>query len=166
MTDSMASRALGSGRSQVRRPGRLAALRARLRRESLDRELASGIAPWRSPAHAARALQLTSARRRENYAQGLERVLAETERVDGAGGSISNRFSGVVPPNAAAVMLCAPTIWEIVATLRAPAPVSAEGMARLRTLLSDGAGPLYGAGNADQLRQALEHISRWLPVAT
>ena len=39
-----------------------------------------GIAPWRSPAHAARALQLTSARRREAYAAGLERVLAETER--------------------------------------------------------------------------------------
>ena len=69
-------------------------------------------------------------------------------------------------PDPAAVILCAPTIWEIVATLRAPAPVSAEGMARLRTLLSDGAGPLYCAGNADQLRQALEHISRWLPVAT
>ena len=121
-----------------------------------------GIAPWRSPAHAARALQLTSARRRETYAAGLERVLAETERT----GGISTRFSGVVMPDPAAVILCAPTIWEIVATLRGPAPVSAEGMARLRALLCDGAGPLYCAGNAEQLRQALEHISRWLPVAT
>ncbi len=63
------------------------------------------------------------------------------------------------------MILCAPTIWEIVATLREPAPVSAEGMARLRSLLCDGAGPLYCA-DGDQLRQALEHISRWLPVAT
>jgi hypothetical protein len=161
MIETMASHALGSERSRVRQPGRLVSLRARLRHESLDRELASGVAPWRSPAHAARALQLTSARRRDAYAVGLERVLAETERPPR-----STRFSGVVAPNAAAVILCAPTIWEIVATLRASAPVSAEGMARLRALLCDGAGPLYCAGHDDQLRQALEHISRWLPVAT
>jgi hypothetical protein len=163
MTQAMASQALGSARSAVRRPSRLASLRARLCHESLDRELAHGIAPWRSPAHAARALQLTSRRRRETYAVGLERVLAETERT---GGRSSNRFSGVVIPDPAAVILSAPTIWEIVGALRAPAPVSAEGMARLRALLCDGTGPLYCAGNAEQLRQALEHVSRWLPVAT
>jgi hypothetical protein len=161
MTETMASHVLGSGRSHARRPGRLVSLRARLHRESLDRELAGGIAPWRSPAHAARALQLTSTRRRDAYAAGLERVLAETERPPR-----SIRFSGVVTPDPASVILCAPTIWEIVGTLRAPAPVSAEGMARLRTLLCDGAGPLYCAGNAEQLRQNLEHIARWLPVAT
>jgi hypothetical protein len=163
MNETMASHALGSGRSQARRPGRLVSLQARLRHRSLDRDLASGIAPWRSRAHAARALQLTSARRREAYAVGLERALAETERL---GGRSSSRFSGVVTPDAAAVILCAPTIWEIVATLRAPAPVSAEGMARLRALLCDGAGPLYWGADATQLRQVLEHISRWLPVAT
>ena len=48
---------------------------------------------------------------------------------------------------------------------RGPEPVSAEGMARLQRLLCDGAGPLYCAGMAEQLRQALEHVSRWLPVA-
>jgi hypothetical protein len=164
MTDTMSSHALASGRrSQARRPGRLLSLRARLRHGSLDRELASGIAPWRSPAHAARALQLTSARRRDTYAMGLERVLAETERT---GGRLATRFSGVVMPDPASVILCAPTIWEIVGALRGPAPVSAEGMARLGALLTDGAGPLYCAGDAAQLRQAFEHISRWLPVAT
>jgi hypothetical protein len=162
MNETMAGYALGSERSQARRPGRLLSLRARLRRESLDRDLAGGIAPWRSPAHAARALQLTTARRREIYAVGLERVLAETERT----GGIPSRFSAMVMPDPAAVILCAPTIWEIVTTLRGPAPVSAEGMAGLRTLLCDGGGPLYCAGNAEQLRQALEHVSRWLPIAT
>ncbi len=161
MSETMASHALGSARSPARRPGRLVSLRARLRHGSLDRELASGIAPWRSPAHAARALQLTSTRRRDAYAEGLERVLAETERP-----SRKTRYSGVVTPDPATVILCAPAIWEIVRTLRAPAPVSAEGMARLRALLCDGAGPLYCAGNAEPLRQAFEHISRWLPVAT
>ena len=164
MTETMSSHALESGRrSRVRRPGVLVSLRARLRHGSLDRELASGIAPWRSPAHAARALQLTSARRRESYAAGLERVLAETERT---GGRLATRFSSVVMPDPASVILCAPTIWEIVAALRGPAPVSAEGMAQLRALLTDGAGPLYCAGDVAQLRQAFEHISRWLPVAT
>jgi hypothetical protein len=164
MIETMSSHALGSGRSQPRQPGRLASVRARLHREALDRELASGIAPWRSPPHAARALQLTSARRRESYAQGLERVLAETEQAGKP--LLGTRFSSVVTPDAAAVMLCAPLIWEIVSTLRAAAPVSAEGMARLRALLCDGAGPLYCAGHGEQLRQALEHIARWLPVAT
>ena len=161
MTKTMASHALGSGRSQPRQPGRLASLRARLRHESIDRELASGIAPWRSPVHAARALQLTGGRRRMAYAEGLERVLAETERA-----RRRTRFSAVVMPDAAAVMLNAPLIWEIISMLRARAPVSAEGMARLRALLCNGAGPLYCAGNDDQLRRALEHIARWLPVAT
>jgi hypothetical protein len=150
-----------SRRSDRGRPSRLAALRARLRSGALDRELASGIAPWRSPAHAARALQLTSSRRREAYAVGLERVLSETERPPR-----NTRLSGVVTPDATSVILCAPTIWEIVTTLRSPAPVSAEGMARLRALLCDGAGPLYCGGDPGQLRQVLEHISRWLPVAT
>jgi hypothetical protein len=161
MTETMTSRALGSGRLPARPPRRLVSLRARLRHGSLDRELACGIAPWRTPAHAARALQLTSARRREAYAVGLQRVLAETERPPRNTG-----FSGVVTPNAAAVIVSAPTIWEIVGTLRAPAPVSAEGMARLRALLCDGAGPLYHGRDPAQLRQVLEHISRWLPVAT
>jgi hypothetical protein len=162
MTETMASQVLRSGRSQARHPSRLVSLRARLRHGSLDRELAAGIAPWRSPTHAARALQLTSERRRQAYAEGLERVLAETERP-----RRNRRFSGVVTPNAAAVIVCAPTIWEIIGTLRAPEPVSAEGMARLQSLLCDGAGPLYGGGgDVGQLGEVLEHISRWLPVAT
>jgi hypothetical protein len=161
MTETMASRALGSGRWEPRQPGRLVSLRARLHPGSLDRELACGVAPWRTPSHAARALQLTSARRREAYAEGLERVLAETERP-----RRNTRFSGVVTPDATAVVLCAPTIWEIVGTLRGPAPVSAEGMARLRALLCDGAGPLYHGSDPARLRAVLEHIARWLPVAT
>ena len=71
-------------------------------------------------------------------------MLAETERP-----RRHSRFSGVVTPDAAAVILCAPTIWEIVGALRAPAPVSAEGMARLRALLCDGAGPLYCGGDPE-----------------
>jgi hypothetical protein len=160
MNGAMTSSALGSRSSRPRRPGRLARLRARLNRAALDRDLASGVAPWRSPAHAARALQLTGARRREAYAHGLKRLLSETENP-----RRSTRISAVVLPNPASVILCAPVIWEIVAELRGPAPVSAEGMARLRALLCDGAGPIYCAGHEHELRQALEHVARWLPVA-
>ncbi len=100
-------------------------------------------------------------RRREAYAQALERILAETERPRNA-----TRLSAVVAPDPAGVILCAPVIWEIVTALRASAPVSAEGMARLRALLCDGAGPLYGSGRRDELRRSLEHIARWLPVTS
>jgi hypothetical protein len=47
------------------------ALGARLHRRSLDRDLACGIAAWRSPAHAAREAQLTSARHRRRLAEWL-----------------------------------------------------------------------------------------------
>ena len=157
----MTSSVLGSRRSVPRRPGRMARLRARLKGNALDRELASGIATWRSPAHAARALQLTGARHREAYAQGLERVLAQTERPRRPA-----RMSSVVLADRTSVILCAPVIWEIVAALRGSVPVSAEGMARLRVLLRDGAGPLYCAGQRHELVRSLEHIARWLPVAS
>ena len=51
------------------------ALGARLHRRSLDRDLASGIAAWRSPAHAARVAQLTSARHRRRLADALDHVI-------------------------------------------------------------------------------------------
>ena len=158
MSDSMTSGALSARRPDLQRPGRLAGWRARLHRGALDRDLACGIAPWRSSAHAARALQLTGPRHRETCAEGLEQVLGDTER--------PRRMGSVVLADPAAVLLCAPVIWEIVGTLRSPEPVSAEGMARLRMILCDGAGPLYAAGHADELRQALGHIARWLPVVT
>ena len=161
MNGSMTGSALTSRRAPPRPPGRLASLRATLHGGALDRDLACGIAPWRSPAHAARALQLTGARSRQAYATGLERVLAETERPPRA-----TRMSAVVTPDPAAVILCAPLLWTIIDMLRGPDPVSAEGMARLRMLLCDGAGPLYSPGRTDDLRQALRHIARWLPVAS
>ena len=161
MNAAMTSQALGSRRSQPRRPGRVAWLRARLNSNALDRDLASGVAPWRSRTHAARALQLTSMHRREAYADGLERALAATDRLPR-----SSRMGGAVVADPAAVILSAPLMWEIIGELRGTGPVSAEGMARLRALLCDGAGPLYAARQHEELRQALEHIARWLPVAT
>lgn len=165
MTESMSAAQMRSKRSRPQpRPGPLMGLQARLQSSTLDRDLASGIASWRSPAHAARALQLTTPRRRDSYADGLERVLAETERPRRT--SFHGRRFAVAIPDPAVVILSAPVIWEIVAMLRGPAPVSAEGMARLRAVLGDGAGPLYCIGQADPLRAALEHIARWLPVAS
>ncbi len=155
----MTSGALRARRAQPG-PSRLAALRARIRSTALDQELAGGIAPWRSPAHAARALQLTSDRRRRAYADGLERLLAEAEQPRSRA-----RFSAIVIADPA-LLLFAPLAREIIDALRASAPVSAEGMARLGALLCDGSGPLYLPGDVDRLRQTLEHIARWINVAT
>jgi hypothetical protein len=151
---------LRARRPPAARPGRLTSLRARLHASSLDRELASGIAPWRSPLHAARALQLTSVRRRRAYAEGLERLLAEADRP-----RRRTPYSAVVLADRA-LLLNAPVVWEIVAALRAPEPVSAEAMARLHALLSDGSGPIYTPGDPDRLHNMLAHVARWIRVPT
>ena len=71
----------------------LAAALGRLLAWRLDRQLAAGAASWRSRAHAARALQLTSARRRRMLATGLSRILDEAFAPP-----ISPRLGAVVTP--------------------------------------------------------------------
>jgi hypothetical protein len=55
---------------------------ARLHAPSLDRELASGIAPWRWPLHAARAVALTGDRSRRGLAPSLERLVEQAARLN------------------------------------------------------------------------------------
>jgi hypothetical protein len=71
----------------------LAAALGRLLAWRLDRQLAAGAAQWRSRAHAARALQLTSARRRRVLATGLSRTLDEA-----LAPPISPKLGAVVAP--------------------------------------------------------------------
>ena len=48
--------------------------------------------------------------------------------------------------------------------LRAGTPVAARGMARLKLLLSDGAGPCYAASRPGALLIELQAITQWLDV--
>jgi hypothetical protein len=105
---------------------------ARLRAPWLDRQLAAGSVPWRSPAHAARTLQLTGDRSRGALARWLERLVEHAERPPA-------RFiiSAVIPPCREQVHAALPVILATASRrLRSGAPVDARGVARLRALLS------------------------------
>ena len=134
----------------------LTALRARLRAPILDRQLAAGIASWRTPVHAARALQLTSPRSRHTLAGSLERLVETADDHRGP-------FRGAaVQPCSEQVHEALPLILAIAVHLRSTAPVAASGVARLRALLSDGGGPCYLPSHDDALRSALEPIRQCL----
>ncbi len=142
-----------------RRPSRLKLrLRTCLCAPWLDRELAAGVASWRSELHAARALQLTSDRNRRGLARSLERLVADTE-------SPPAPFRGAaVPPCREQVLDALPVIRLVAARLRSGDPVHATGIARLSALLSEGAGPCYMRIKPDALTNALLDIAQWLAV--
>ena len=133
-------------------------LGARLHRREIDRDLASGIAAWRSPAHAARVRQLTEPKHRRRVAAALDHLLwaATAPRAMLAHGAIA--------PCRGSVRATAGQIRTLAARLRSDEPVAAAGVARLEALLADGAGPVYADGRADALAGALTMAGRWLDV--
>jgi hypothetical protein len=135
-----------------------ARLKARLNAPSLDRELASGIAPWRSPLHAARALALTSDRNRRGLARSLERLVEHARRAR------RQSCNAVVSPCHEQVIDSMPVLLTIAGRLRCADPIDARGVARLTILLSDGSGPCYVRIRRNALTDALQEISQWLTV--
>ena len=136
----------------------LVALGARLHRRALDRDLAAGIAAWRSPQHAARMSQLTSRRHRRSLAAALDNV------VSAAALPASQQARAAVPPCRTSVAATRDQITSLAERLRSDAPVAPAGIARLEALLCDGAGPVYTPGHADVLAGALDMAARWLDV--
>jgi len=144
---------------RLRRRGPNAAwLLARLRAWSLDRRLADGAVPWRSPTYAARAVQLTSRHSRLGLARALEGLVERAEETP-------------VPFRGAAIRPCReqvrhalPVILTLASRLRANDPLDARGIARLRALLGDGSGPCYMRIHPEALVVALEDVSQWLDV--
>jgi hypothetical protein len=132
------------------------ALDVRLHRRSLDRDLASGIAAWRSPAHAARVRQLTAPRHRRRLADSLDHVLWE------AAAPRAQLAHAAITPCRASVEATAGQIRSLAGRLRSDEPIGAAGVARLEALLSDGAGPLYAAGRTEALAAALTLAAQWL----
>jgi hypothetical protein len=142
------------------RPGRfwLASLAARCRPWRLDRDLAAGVPTWRTASLAARSRQLTSDRSRRRHARGLERLAEVAELA-------SPSFSAAVPPCREQVRAARPLLLSTAARLRDPAPISAAGVARIRLLLGDGAGPCFVASYPNALVDALgEAVRRLEPV--
>jgi hypothetical protein len=139
----------------------LGAVQAHLHAHALDREIACGVATWRSPRHATRSLQLTSRRRRDSLAATLEDTLRTARRP-----SIGSLFTAVISPCRGSVLGCSSQLSDLVVSLRGPEPVHAEGIALLQELLCNGAGPLYTPNRLGDLQRALRQIQRCLVVSS
>ena len=125
-------------------------LRARLRRHKLDKALASGADPNTDALRWERAHELVGEKSRLEIAERLERLLAEADSAP------RGWFTSRVPIARAAIRDSRRDLQTIVERLRAPAYISAQGVAMASLLLSDGAGPLYGSRTrAQELRSAL-----------
>jgi hypothetical protein len=157
-------------RTHVADPVRITALRwrlhpctwliARLRAVRLDAELAAGERSWRSGAHAARALQLTTRRTRQSVAAALDLLVERADR----GPQLA--FSAAVPPCREQVHHARPLILALATRLRSAEPVNAHGVAALKEVLSDGFGPCYRPTRRDALTIALVEVLNSLNVAS
>jgi hypothetical protein len=139
----------GRGRALLlRRNGWFLRLAAKTLAYSLDRRLAEGSVPEKSPLLAARAQQLVARQHRDFLAERWAAL------VSGGTGSLAPSTKRVAL-NRAALVSCETTIGEIVRQLRSAAPIGAQGVARVNDLLSDGCGPLFDPGRAKELRAML-----------
>ena len=125
-------------------------LLARVCAARLDRELARGASPDASAALALRARALLRPDTQSQLAQRVARVLAEgtgpPPRVMGS------RF----PVRRNSVQAAAATFKLLVDRLLAPGPLPVQGIAMVRNLLTDGAGPIYHPGSREELCSSLE----------
>jgi hypothetical protein len=123
---------------------------ARICAARLDRALARGASPDTSAVLALRARALLLPQVQRELAQQVARVLAEgtdpTPRVRGSR----------VPVRRNSVRATAHLFRELVDRLSGAGPLSVEGIAMVRNLLTDGAGPIYHPGPAGELRGALD----------
>ena len=119
-----------------------------------DKQLAAGVAPEPGSALAAHVSRLASAGERRTLAETLQHRVCETH-------SRLPWMSPTIPLDRSAVAAAVGLIDQVVLRLTGPRPVSARGVARLRLLLSDGAGPMYGPGGGDlgaELRAVLAQL--------
>ena len=119
-----------------------------------DTQLAAGVAPEPGSVLAAHVSRLASADERRKLAEVLNHSVCESH-------SRRTRVSATIPVDRSAVAAAVGLIDQVVLRLLGPRPVSARGVARLRLLLSNGAGPMYWSGGGDlgaELRAVLAQL--------
>jgi hypothetical protein len=119
-----------------------------------DKQLVAGAAPEPGSALAAHVSRLVSAGERRKLAETLRRNVSEIY-------SRPMPMSARIPVDRSGVAAAVGLIDQVTSRLLAPRPVSAHGVARLRLLLSNGAGPMYWSGGGDlgaELRTVLAHL--------
>ena len=112
------------------------ALIARWRAGELDRQLAEGASPSASALLAIRCRRLTGRRYRARVAEGLARRVRDAE-------ATRRGFSAAIRPDRREVVAARTVLATLDRRLRAPEPVSAQGVAMLESLLTDGVSSLY-----------------------
>jgi hypothetical protein len=127
--------------------------------DRLDRHLAAGVSPESSILLAVRAHDLVTDKHRQGLATAIDRLVAEAVRP-------GPRPVTAVPVSWAAVRTARTELHELAGRLRAPAPVPARGVALVRRLLTDGAGPMFYAARAAELPTATRRASASLDPLT
>jgi hypothetical protein len=130
---------------------------ARVRAPALDRQLADGAMPETSVALALHAARVYEPTQRRLLAHSLTRIAHASEAPP--------RRTGVQLSRAAVVRARA-ELEAVADRLRTDAPVSVRGVARIRLLLADGTGPLYGGSPPEQLRRELRSALVALDLAS
>lgn len=122
-------------------------MRALLVAGDLDRALAAGVSPEHSVLLALHAQRIVRPRACRDLAATLRRVIAGRSHPVNA-----------APISRVRVRFAAGRLDAVAARLEADGPVAARGVAALRLLLSEGAGPLYRTGIARDLDGRLARI--------
>jgi len=120
---------------------------ARLRASTLDRELAAGASPESNVVLALHAAHLCAPSERRLLAHSLKRLAAVSE--------VPARSRLKAPVCRTAVRRARGELDAVVDRLEASGPVDVRGVARIRSLLADGSGPLYRESAAGRLRPEL-----------
>ena len=131
---------------------------ARVRAFALDGALAQGVPPDSSPALELRAETLIGPTAWQLGGQ-LRQILLRAQ-------TGCRCPAHAVPISARLVREVEPELSRLVLRLLDDQPVGVRGVASVRKLLCDGRGPLYGAGDADELRQAVNGAIEALEVDT
>jgi hypothetical protein len=133
-----------------RRRSWLIALRCRLRRNAIDKELAAGAEPDSTPCRQLRASELTARRNRQTLAAAIERHIAAATSIPPL---------DVLPVNWRSVRAATPRLDRLAQRLREDARVKPQGVARVQLLLTDGDSALYAKDQvttlADEIRSTL-----------
>jgi len=124
-------------------------VRVRLRRWRLDRELADGLLGESTPAQALRARQLADPRNARALACSLRELV---DRVEHPG---EPPFDAHVPLACDAVRTWREGLLGIAERLEDPVAAGPCGIARVMTLLTDGAGPLYNPASECAIADAI-----------
>jgi hypothetical protein len=127
-------------------------LRARVNGWSLDRDLARGASPESSLALALRARRIASPTTCRQLAKGVDRVRGIAE------GQAQPRWLGASRRWPTWVRGAGSELRALSDRLLVDGPVTAQGIAKLRLLLSDGSGPLYQPRTQEQLRDQLADV--------